>query len=198
MRIFFSWLLIGLLSLFAISGYAQDINVSSLNAQDILVNFAKTIPDLTRLITAFAYVMGMWMIIAGIIKLKHFGESRTMMSTEHSLKGPLIYITIGAMLLYLPTTVQVGLSTFWADPNPYGYVEEKNQWMEFINICFLVVQFVGTIAFIRGLIILSHLSGHGGQPGTFGRGITHIIGGIFCINIYQFVQVIFFTLGVHT
>jgi intracellular multiplication protein IcmC len=141
--------------------------------------------------------MGFFFIFYGILKLKEFGEARTQMSSERHLKGPLIYIIVGSLLLYFPTTIQIGLSTFWSQPSPYGYMQETDQWADFMKDVFLVVQLFGTIAFIRGLVILSHLSGHG-QPGTFGKGVTHIIGGLFCINIYQFVQVILITLGIQT
>src|SRR5262245_18604375 len=100
------------------------------------------------------------------------------MSHEHSLMTPILYIVIVAMLIYLPTSVQVGIRTFWVNPNPYGYTEQQDQWTQFINVCLLIVQFIGTIAFIRGLVILSHLGGHGGQKGL-SQGLTHIIGGIF-------------------
>lgn len=178
-----------------IPAYAADGSVTNLiSAQTMLVNLAKQIPNLMSLVTALAYLMGMVFIFQGILKLKHAGEMRTMMSQEHGLAGPLILIAVGAMLLYFPTTVQIGMSTFWTNPNPYGYVAQKDQWHQFINVCFLIVQFIGTISFIRGLVILSHLGGHGGQPGQFGKAMTHIIGGIFAINIYQFVQVVFGTL----
>jgi len=140
-------------------------------------------------------VLGIFFVTFGIMKLKAYGEARTQMSQEHHLKGPLTFIIVGAFLIYLPSTVNVGLSTFWTDPNPYGYMQQKDQWSEFLNVCFMIVQLVGTIAFIRGLVILSQLSGHA-QHGTFGKGVTHIIGGIFCINIYQLLQVIFSTLGI--
>ena len=179
--------------------WAQTTGVSGpTSADDFLTRIATQIPMLMRMVTAIAYVLGIYFVIAGIMKLKEYGESRTMMSQQHNLRGPLIFIIVGAFLLYLPTTVNVGLSTFWTDPNPYAYVTQQTAWSDFWNTCFLIVQFVGTIAFIRGLVILSHLGGHGGQPGTFSRGVTHIIGGIFCINIYQFVQVIFTTLGINT
>jgi intracellular multiplication protein IcmC len=112
------------------------------------------------------------------------------------MKAPIIFLVVGAMLMYLPSAVQVGMSTFWTEPNPYGYLQEQDQWSQFYNTCYLVVQFFGVIAFIRGLVILTHLGGHGGQQGSFGRGMTHIIGGILCINIYQFVHVIMITLGI--
>lgn len=189
-----------LLCFFALPALAQNPPppVSAISAESMLVRIAQQVPNLMRLVTAIAYVLGMFFIIKGILQLKHAGESRTMMSQEHSLAGPLIQLAIGALLLYLPSAVQVGLATFWTNPNPYGYLNQQDQWSQFINVVFLIVQFIGVLAFIRGLVILSRLSSHGGQGDAFPRGITHVIGGILCINIYEFVQVIFITLGLQT
>lgn len=177
-------------------GTNQVINVSGLSAQSMLISIATQIPNLMRMVTAIAYVAGMVLIIYGIIKLKHLGESRTMMSREHHVGGPLIQIIAGVVLLYIPTAVQVGMSTFWTNPNPGGYVIPEDQYGDFLKVVYLIVQFIGTIAFIRGVFILSHLGQQGGgQQGALSKGILHIIGGIFCINIYQFVQVIMYTLG---
>ena len=175
---------------------AANIDVSSLNLITMLQNLSTQIPMLMRLITAFAYVLGMIFIFIALVKLKHFGESRTMMSQEHGMMGPIIYFVIGTALLYLPSSVQVGMSTFWRDPSPYAYeTVGTDQWSLFMGDIFLIVQLIGTISFIRGLVILSKLGGHGGQEGL-GKGITHIIAGIFCINIYQFVQVVASTFGI--
>lgn len=187
-------LLMLLFSFYAIPASAQT---NTLTASDMLANIASQIPFVMQLVTAIAYVMGMYLIIAGIIKLKHVGESRTMMSQEHSIKTPMIFLVIGACLLYLPSAVQVGMSSFWTNPSPYGYVTQMDQWSQVMNDIYLVVQLFGTVAFIRGLLILSHLGGHG-QPGTFAKGVTHIIGGLFCINIYQLVQVVMITLGIQS
>lgn len=167
--------------------------ITQLSAQSMLVNIAEQIPSLMRMITAIAYVTGLYFIIQGIVMLKHAGEMRTQMSHEHHLTKPLVYLTIGAALTYFPTVVQIGMSTFWSNPNPYGYLSQQSSWYEFINVCFLIIQFIGALSFIRGLVKLSHLGGQGGQG--MGSGITHIIGGILCINMYQFVQVIMITLG---
>lgn len=185
-----------LLAIIALPASAQDITISGVNAQEMLETFSTNVPMLMRLVTAFAYVMGMYFIFAGILKLKHFGEARTMMSHEHSLKGPIVFLIVGTALLYLPSAVEVGMTTFWSVPCPYCYLEEHDQWTSFLSNVFIVMQLFGVIAFIRGLVILSHMGGQGGhQQGTFGRAMTHIIGGIFCINIYQFVQVILITFG---
>lgn len=195
------WLLA--LAFFTLPAFAQSSNtlssqVSSLSPETMLANIQNAVPNLMRMITAFAFVVGFLFVIQGIIKLKHVGEMRTQMSHEHHLTGPLLLIVIGSLLIYLPSSVQVGMSTFWSNPNPYGYVSQQDQWSQVINVCYVVIQFIGVLAFIRGLIMLSHVGGHGGQQDSFKRGITHVIGGIFCINIYQFIQVILATVGINS
>lgn len=172
-------------------------NLGTVSAQTMLVNFATQLPNLMRMVTAIAYVMGMFFMIRGIVRMKHLGEARTMMSHEHSLTAPIAYLVVGALLLYLPTTINIGMSTLWTDPNPYGYLQQTDQWAQFLNVCFMVIQFIGVIAIIRGLVSLSHVGGQGHQGGLK-TGITQIIGGILCVNIYQFVQVILNTLGIQT
>lgn len=171
--------------------------VSGLTASDMLTNIANQIPNVMRMVTAIAYVLGMYFIIYALMKLKEFGEARTMMSSQHHLKGPLIYLAVGTLLLYLPSAVQSGLTTFWTNPNPYEYEENTSQYAGVMSNALVVVQLFGTIAFIRGLVILSHAGEqHGGGQNSVGKGLTHIIGGVFCINIYQFVQMVFATLGI--
>jgi intracellular multiplication protein IcmC len=137
----------------------------------------------------------MYMVMQGVFQLKKYGEMRTQMSTESSLKGPLTYIAVGAGLLYLPTSVQTGFTTFWTEPSPYAYqTAESGPFKEFIDACFLIVQLVGTIYFIKGLMMMTHLNANS-QQGGFSRALTHIIGGIFCIDLYDFLNMIFTTLG---
>lgn len=190
--------------LFAAPVFAGDASsaassIQSISAEDMINRIATQIPMLMRMVTAMGYVIGMYFIIFSMLKFKEFGEQRTMMSSQHHLKEPVTYLVMGALLLYLPSSVQMGMSTFWAEPNPYGYLEQQDQWAQFINNCFMVIQLFGVIAFIRGLVILSHTGAQGGGgQGQFGKGVTHVIGGIFCINIYQFIKVILFTLGIQT
>lgn len=182
----------------AIAADDKTVSVTSISAQDMINRITEQLPSIMRMVTAIAYVLGMYFIFFSLMKFKEFGEQRTMMSSQHHLKEPVTYMIVGALLLYLPTSVQIGMSTFWADPAPYGYLEDQDQWSQFINNCFMVVQLFGVIAFIRGLVILSHTgSSHGGQ-GQFGKGLTHIIGGLFCINIYQLIKVVLWTLGIET
>ena len=184
-------------AVYADTATSSGSSIAVTTAGDMLTRVTDQFPNLMRLVTAFAYVAGFYFVIAGIMKLKHMGEARTQMSHEHSMKGPLLYLFVGTALIYLPSTVNVGMASFWNAPNPYGYVEASSQWSGIITACFTAVQLFGTIAFIRGLFMLSHLSGQGGgQHGTLSKAMSHIIGGIFCINIYEFVKVILATIGV--
>lgn len=196
------WLLFAALLLivllFSMPTFAADNTVKVVNAGDMLKRITDQIPALMRLVTAVGYVLGFIFIFNGIVKMKHLGESRTMMSQEHSISGPLIYLFVGAALIYLPSAVSVGTSTFWSQPNPIQYVSAAKTTSDtIIQSCFLAVQLFGTIAFIRGLVMVAHAAGgKGGHQGGVGKALTHMAGGIFCINIYGFIKMVLATIGV--
>lgn len=166
------------------------------DAQQVLNNIADQIPALTGLVYAIVYILGVMFIIGGLFKLKHVGEQRSMMSGHHGVAGAFVYLAIGALLLFLPSTLEVGTSTFWSTPCSYCYpTPADSAFTPVFKVVYAVVNFVGLIAFVRGLVLLSH-TGQQSQHGGFAKAITHIIGGIFCMNIGAFVQMVFATLGV--
>jgi len=185
------------LFLLAIFCYQSAYSAIAPDAGTMMQNFALTVPKLMKLVTATAYVMGIFFLYKGVAGLKQYGESRTMMSSSHELKGPLIMMIVGTALLYLPSSVEVGLNTFWTEPNPYGYVSNimTDPWSLIIQDGYLIIQLIGTIAFIRGLVMMTHMAGHSSQPGTFGKALTFMIAGILCINLYDFLNVINNTLS---
>lgn len=162
----------------------------------MLVNFSQVLPNLMRLVTALAYVLGFYLMVKGVMDLKQFGEARSMMSQEHSIMKPLVTLGVGTMLVYLPSSVEMGLSTFWMDVNPYGYLPdtEDSNWADLTDAAFMVVQLVGVVAFIRGLLMLTRVVGQGQD--TFGKAMAYVVSGILCINMYQFLQAVFETLGI--
>lgn len=182
------------------SAYAIDfsnVNPGNLNAATFITNFSKTIPHLMQLVTAVAYVMGMFFLVNGLFHLKKYGEQRSQASGEAHLKGPILYLFVGAALLYLPTTVRVGMSTFWVNPFPYQYdTDQSGAWADLLKASFMIIQLIGIISFIRGLVMLTHLGGAGGQQqGTLGKAFAHIIAGVLCIDLYDFLQTVFNTLA---
>lgn len=166
------------------------------DAMQVLNRIADQIPQLTGLVNGIVFLIGLGFIIGGLMKLKHFGEQRTMMSGHHSWGSAVLFLFIGALLLFLPSTIEVGTSTFFSTPCLDCYpTAADSPFTAFFKVVYAVVGFVGLIAFVRGLIILSHV-GEQSQHGTLARAMTHIIAGILCMNIGAFVQTIFATLGI--
>lgn len=178
---------------------AGPVTLDNPDASSMLDNITKAIPNLMELVTAIAYVLGIYMVIRAVVELKHFGEGRSMMSAErHSFKTPAVYFLVGAALLYLPTTVRTGMSTFWTDFNPYAYNvggASSDKWCSIVQDMLIISQLVGTIALIRGLVLLTQTAGHSAQPGTFAKAITFIIAGIFCIDMFDFINMMLSTMG---
>ena len=165
-------------------------------AQDVLNRIYEQLPQLTGMLYAIVFILGLVFIFKGLVKLKLLGEQRSMMSQHGSLKAPLLYLLIGALLLYLPSTLLISTSTFWTTPCSYCYpTTPDSAFTPFFKVVYAVVNFVGLIAFVRGLVILSH-TGEQSQQGAFAKAMTHIIGGILCMNIGTLVQTIFTTLGI--
>lgn len=164
-------------------------------AADMIKNIADQLPALMLFTTGLAYLLGFYFIFRGLLLLKKFAEQRTQMSGEAKMSGPLISIFVGAALIYLPSAIQSGMTTFWLNPTPYAYqTSSGDEWSTFLSACFMIIQLVGVIAFIRGLIALTHI-GQGGQQGGIGRALAYIISGIFCIDIVDFINAVFVTLG---
>lgn len=183
---------------FSVGGllYAQSVYAEIPTLDLVVARLSQNMPELVRTLTSFAYIIGTYFVILGVIEMKHFGESRGMMSQEHGLKKPLLYFFVGAALIYLPSSIKTGTDTLWGGANSLAYVPEVgNAFSELRGNAFVILQFIGLVAFIRGLVIMTQLGGHGGQPGTFARGMTHIIGGILCINMYDTVNMILVSLG---
>lgn len=166
------------------------------NVMDMIVNIAATIPDLMMLTTAMAYVLGFYFVFHGLSLLKKYAEQRTQMSGEAKMSGPLLFLFVGAALIYLPSAVSSGMATFFTmNYNPYGYETGSNTATAiFISACFSIIQLIGVISFIRGLVLLAH-AGQGGHQGTMGKAVAHIVGGVLCIDLYDFLNAVFTTLG---
>jgi len=178
----------------AVSVYADSPTIPTLD--QVIENISGNIQNLVRLATSIGYVVGLWFVIKGVIELRHFGEMRTMMSQERGIGKPLILLSIGAALIYLPSSISSGIATIFNYSVPYGYqVDTSNPWANLIHASFVILQLIGVVAFIRGLIVLSSLGGAGGQQNALARGMSHIIGGILCINMYYTVRVVLATMG---
>lgn len=174
-------------------GYAATMS-------EILINVQRSLWPLWKLVNAVAYFVGIALFFKGMYHLKIYGELRTMMASQTSLKQPLAYFGFGAAFIFLPTTIDIALTSTYGDSNIMPY----SSWVgasatkystEVVRAAFALVQFIGGIALVRGMLLLVKSVKQGAQ-GQFGKGMTHIIGGIMGLNIVGTANILESTLGI--
>src|SRR5437764_9809062 len=91
--------------------------VQTPSAEVLLVNFSRNIPLIQKLIMVLAFFMGMFFIFRALLKLKIYGEMRTMMSPHARLNQVLLLLFAGALLMYLTTaTIPVIVDAVFGSP----------------------------------------------------------------------------------
>lgn len=140
---------------------------------------------IVEIIKYISIVMGVAMTMFGMFKLKRYSEMRSMMSQQMTLSGPLMLMVCGALLLSLPTTIEVALFAFWGDSSIMHYpgLEGVGAAHTVVMHIYTFLRVIGLGSFIRGIILISRAGGGSGQPGTLSKGFIHIFGGILAINI---------------
>ncbi len=166
----------------------------------MLANLAQVVPQLGDLVKGVMFFAGLLLIFRAIYAFKQYGELRTMMSVNADLKAPIIYLLVGAALLFYPSMAIFSLNTIYGSkgyelvayvPNPH-WTDQTNQMVKDLAT---ILRLIGYIAFFRGWLILTQLAGQATQPGTFGKALTHIIGGILLVNIFGTWNILKNTLG---
>lgn len=166
----------------------------------ILTNIGHSLIPVERLITGGAYLIGCAFLFKAIYSLKIYGESRTMMSNSASVKEPVIYLIVGAMLIYFPSAVSSIMASSFGYENvlQYAPVNSKNQALDSIfgsgsavgaPLC-LFIQVIGLVAFVRGWVLVARSASQGQPPGGTGKGLMHVFGGILAINIVGTINMI--------
>lgn len=160
---------------------------------NILNNIAANLAPVQRLITGGAYLIGCAFLFKAIYSLKVYGEARTMMSNNASIKEPAAYLFVGAIFIYLPTALSVMLQTTFQSDNilQYAPVNGSNPTLDTLfgsgsaigRPLTMIIQVVGMVAFIRGWILIARSASQGQPPGGTGKGLMHVFGGILAINI---------------
>lgn len=169
------------------------ITCSIMSYANILNNLSNSLGPVQKLITGSAFLIGCAFIFKAIYSLKMYGEAKTMQSNSTSVKEPLIYLFVGAMLIYFPTGFKVLLQTTFGYENilQYAPVNNGGQGMTALfgsgsvvaRPLTMVIQIIGAIAFVRGWVLIARSASQGQPPGGTGKGLIHVFGGILAINI---------------
>lgn len=169
-----------------------------------ITNLSDSFESLVHLVTGISYIIGIFLIAKGIMSLSVFGRQTMTQAQRGEMSGPMVWIFVGALLMYLPTTLDTSLTTVYGDSEiaaagdimAYAPVTAGENWEQLSNIIIKYVKLVGLIAFVRGWVILSKMGHSGAQPGSMGKGLTHVIGGVLLINVVETVNILATTFGV--
>lgn len=171
--------------------------LADISLQDMLLNLQRSYTPIIRMITGFSFLMGIAFTVAAIYHLKVYGELRTMMASQTGLKEPLGYLLVAAVMLYLPTAVDTVMTTVfdYTEFKDLEYITaDSGVYKQSLTAVLGLVQIIGLISFIRGWSMVKKSSEHG-QRGGYGKGLTHIFGGILALNIVGTKDMIFSTFG---
>ena len=138
---------------------------------------------LAEILQSVAVILGVCMTLAGLFQLKKHGEQRTMMSTQHSLTGPLMMLLAGSMLLILPSFIGAIVLSFFGTTEPGAYSGNVSSYSSLLPPILMFVRVMGVGAFIRGIVLLSRVGGQHNQPGQLGKALMHILAGVLCVHI---------------
>ncbi len=140
----------------------------------MLGNLGQSMASLQRLISGFGYLLGILFIMKALTKLKSLGERQS----KESKFLIFAYFAIGAILLFLPSTISVLNNTTFG----VGSVVQYASFSQFslIGSMLIIIKTAGILWFVRGCVLLTHGSEPEGKLGT--KGITFIIAGILAMN----------------
>ncbi|MBS0286287.1 MAG: hypothetical protein JSR17_03275 [Proteobacteria bacterium] len=176
---------------------------TSFSLDTALANLSKAFSSIEHLIVAITYVIGLSLIVRGIMMYRIFANQTFGSAQRGEIAGPMVHLVIGAILLYLPSTLTSSLGTIFgsseigqaSDLINYQTLSSSEKWQKLTNVVVEYMVLIGLIAFVRGWVILSKMGHSGSQPGSIGKGLVHIIGGILLINIVDTVNLLGCTFG---
>lgn len=167
---------------------------------DILKNIAQNVEPIQKLVSGSAYLLGLVFAFKALYSLKVYGEARTMMASGASVKEPLMYLFVAAIFLVSPQAISVLLTSTFGTSSimQYGPISSGGQnyskvfgtSSELARPLTMIIQTIGYFAFVRGWVMVARASSQGQQPGSTGKGLMHVFGGILAINIVSTLQIV--------
>jgi intracellular multiplication protein IcmC len=153
---------------------------------EYFIRFSKHAALLIDLTLDAAALIGFMFIFRALIKLKIYGEMRSMMTPHARMNHILLLLVAGVLLVYLPhTTRPLLMDAFLGTPTikDIPYHSGQSLTTEMQQAVTWVMKLIGHIALVRGIVQLGTYQ-EGGRH-SLGKSLTHIMGGVCAINIHQ-------------
>jgi len=195
--------------------FSLPSTVMAADIQTIMTRLQEVLGPLVSLLLVICYVSGIGLVFRGLGMLRIFGMPLTHQSRQGEIAGPMVYLAVGSILIWIPTATGIvsetifgsipklftgtelnfqNMGTASTDLIGYASIEPEGTWSAMLDTIVMYMQFIGFLAFIRGWFIISHAGQPGVQPGSIAKGIVHIIGGILAVNFIPLVNILYNTI----
>ncbi|MGC1181927.1 DUF308 domain-containing protein [Legionella sp.] len=144
----------------------------------ILGNISQSLYPLQRLISGGAYLLGILFFITAITKLLKIADRRTQSPSQEKMFTPMMYLLFGALLVYLPSALNVVANTAFGVGNVLTYASYNPT--NIYSSMGLLIRTAGLLWFVRGCVLVTHASEPGKQQGP--KGLIFILAGILSMN----------------
>ncbi len=142
----------------------------------ILGNISQSLYPVQKLITGGAYILGVLFFLTAM-QVKNRGSSGQS-SSQEKMFTPMMYLLVGALLIYLPSGMDLMANTAFGVGNVLTY-SNYNPANIYSSMGFLI-RTAGVLWFIRGCVLVAHSSQPGTQQGL--KGLVFLIAGVFAMN----------------
>ena len=186
-------LYLGVLLSFLLTGCAEIQNGGDLTI--ILDNLMKQSVAIFDLLIAFCYLAGAGFVTKGVYEFKVYGEQRTSMSQQTTIRTPVTHILVGLAFLYSPSMISILGQSIMGQPTVIlayydpAYSAASGTWAEVETAVVTLLQICGLVAFIRGFFMLSHTQTS--PNGGMGKGLTHVFAGLLLLNLPTFMEILY-------
>ncbi len=162
----------------------------------MLENLDKSIPYLFYMVGGLSYLFGITLVLGAIWKFKKWGEGVSMVAQKDA-REPIMHLAVGILLIFAPSTMRTLLLTVFGTGSILSYTPTipDLSWQLAADTIIAIVQFVGFVAIVRGLLHLHKAVGGQAQQNMFSKGIIHLVGGVLSMNIVGTKDILYSTLG---
>lgn len=161
--------------------------MNSTDLVTLLGNLSQSLFPVQQLISGFAYVAGIAFFLGALFKLHKIGDAKSQSSSHEKMLVPIVYMLIGAALVYLPSAVTILANTTFGPDNVLSY-GKYNRYDVYSNMGVLI-QTAGLLWFVRGSILITQAT-HPGAKKEGAKGLAFIFAGVIAMNFDNTVAVI--------
>ncbi len=153
------------------------LETESFNLESAFSALSSSFYSLEKMLLVLSYIIGLFLALRGVMMYRAFANQTYGSAQRGEIAGPMVFLIVGIMLIYLPSTMNASLQTIFGTSEigqlsslaSYQSPDSSENWLNLQNIFVKYLKLVGRIAFLRGWIILSKMWHPGAQPGSIGK-----------------------------